>query len=98
MWICEKGYSCVDSCDDCDHYIEVDIVRHGAWDENIIGFCNVCMECGAIVERTAIKNKSGELNYCPNCGAKMGGATDTNVGNKRLQICIDFEDIIDTTE
>ena len=48
-------------------------VRHGYWDDNIIGFCNVCMECGAIVERTAIKNRSGELNHCPNCGAKMDG-------------------------
>lgn len=48
-------------------------VRHGKWDDNIIGFCNVCMECGAIVDRTAIKNNSGELNYCPNCGARMDG-------------------------
>ena len=48
-------------------------VRHGYWDDNIIGFCNVCMECGAIVERTAIKSHTGALNYCPNCGAKMDG-------------------------
>ena len=46
-------------------------VKHGKWDENLIGFCNVCLECGAIVERSTIKNHSGELNYCPNCGAKM---------------------------
>lgn len=48
-------------------------VRHGEWNDNIIGFCNVCMECGVIVERAAIKNNSGKLNYCPNCGAKMDG-------------------------
>lgn len=48
-------------------------VKHGKWDNNIIGFCNVCTECGAIVERTAIKNNSGKLNYCPNCGARMDG-------------------------
>lgn len=48
-------------------------VRHEEWNDNIIGFCNVCMGCGVIVERTAIKNKSGELNFCPNCGAKMDG-------------------------
>ena len=48
-------------------------VKHGEWNDNVIGFCNVCMECGAIVERSAIKNKSGQLNYCPNCGAKMDG-------------------------
>ena len=45
----------------------------GEWNEDIIGFCNVCMSCGAIVERTAIKNRSGQLNFCPNCGAKMKG-------------------------
>lgn len=48
-------------------------VRRGYWDDNIIGFCNVCMECGAIVERTAIKSHTGALNYCPNCGADMRG-------------------------
>ena len=50
---------------------DVEEVRHGKWNDNIIGFCNVCSECGAIVERTAIKNRNGALNYCPNCGAKM---------------------------
>jgi hypothetical protein len=45
----------------------------GEWNENIIGFCNVCMSCGAIVERSAIKNNSGKLNFCPNCGLKMKG-------------------------
>lgn len=45
----------------------------GEWNEDIIGFCNVCMSCGVIVERTAIKNRSGQLNFCPNCSAKMKG-------------------------
>ena len=28
MWICEKNGHCVDECDDCQHYIEVEqIVR-----------------------------------------------------------------------
>lgn len=49
-------------------------VKHGEWNDNIIGFCNVCTECGAIVDRySTIKNNSGKLNYCPNCGAKMDG-------------------------
>lgn len=45
--------------------------NEGEWDDSIIGFCNVCMSCGAIVERSAIKNNSGKLNFCPNCGNKM---------------------------
>ena len=53
--------------------VEYAEVKHGEWNDNIFGFSNVCMECGAIVERTCIKNNSGELNYCPNCGAKMDG-------------------------
>ena len=52
-------------------------VKHGYWDDNIIGFCNVCMECGAIVERTAIKNKSGELNYCPMCSQAIFAAKES---------------------
>ena len=46
-------------------------VRHSKWNEDLIGFCNVCMECGLIIDRTCIKNNSGKLNLCPNCGAKM---------------------------
>ena len=45
----------------------------GEWNDNIIGFCNVCMNCGAIVERSTIKNNSGKLKFCPNCGSKMKG-------------------------
>ena len=48
----------------------------GEWNDNIIGFCNVCMNCGAIVERSAIKNNSGKLNFCPNCGARMKGGEE----------------------
>ena len=60
---------------ECPHFknkSDFQEVKHGKWDDNIIGFCNVCLECGAIVDRcSAIKNNSGKLNYCPNCGAKM---------------------------
>lgn len=59
--------------DIADHLIANGVViqKQGEWDDNIIGFCNVCMECGAIVERGCIKNQSGKLHYCPNCGVKM---------------------------
>lgn len=45
--------------------------KYGQWNEDKYAFCNVCMECGLIIERTAIKWQSGKLNYCPNCGIKM---------------------------
>ena len=48
-------------------------VVHAEWNEGEYPFCNVCMECGLVIDRTCIKNNSGKLNYCPNCGAKMDG-------------------------
>lgn len=41
------------------------------WDEESVGFCNVCPKCGLTIERTSIKNNSGKFNYCPNCGKQM---------------------------
>lgn len=50
-------------------------VVHSQWNEDKYPFCNVCPRCGLIIDRTSIKYNSGKLNYCPNCGAKMGGDT-----------------------
>lgn len=55
--------------------IEAEPVRHGKWDENAVPFCNVCQECGAVVERHCVK-RNGSLKRCPNCGAKMDGDPD----------------------
>lgn len=70
MWICEKNARCVDECDDCQHYIEVEPVRHGVWEEFDCDYGGIpcvgyyCSECGH-AEMT-------KYPYC-NCGAKMDG-------------------------
>lgn len=51
-------------------------VVHAEWDEDVYPFCNVCKECGVVIDRTCIKYNSGKLNYCTNCGAKMYRGTD----------------------
>ena len=48
----------------------------GEWREDVIAFCNVCSLCKAKVDRYAVKCNSGKLNYCPNCGARMGGGEE----------------------
>ena len=66
MWICEKGGHCVDPCEGCEHYIEVEPVVHGLWihDINNLYGCSECMK------RETMSPKKLKP-YCPNCGAKM---------------------------
>lgn len=52
-------------------------VKHGKWIEYQIPNIICCSECDW---GTGVDEKS--FKYCPNCGAKMDGATDTNVGGK----------------
>jgi hypothetical protein len=73
MWICEKGYSCVDPCDDCDHHIEVDTVRHGHWIKHYSIYDSVfyrCSVCGRLEELNKDEDPSIVLPYC-HCGVKM---------------------------
>lgn len=64
-------------------------VVHGRWitDENTEGYtgdtqCTACK--GFLGEYDPYICKPGENSffYCPNCGAKMDGAADNNVGDK----------------
>jgi rRNA maturation endonuclease Nob1 len=70
MWICEKGSHCVDGCDGCKHFIEVEPVVHGRWEKHgkHDWRCTVC--------KRGVPYSFTGFNYCPNCGAKMDGEAD----------------------
>lgn len=63
MWICEKGGHCVDSCEGCEHYVEMVEVKRGrwTWDERFHDY--TCSECHNWDLKTP--------NFCSNCGADM---------------------------
>lgn len=51
-------------------------VMHGRWDEieDIWGDCHYqCTECGIEWNLDAGTPAENNMNYCPNCGAKMDG-------------------------
>lgn len=48
-------------------------VRHGMWeDDNYIWKCNLCHKC------LMIEQGDADMNYCPNCGAKMENEVNDN--------------------
>ena len=69
----KEPFEIVDIYRECTEYPEKRGQRTeaelGKWDEDSVPFCNVCRECGAIVERGCVK-RNGGLHYCPNCGTK----------------------------
>lgn len=72
-------------------------VRHGKWidvevsdisSSNKLPFTDIasmrCDKCGRYHNEIYYYGSPVEqARYCPNCGAKMDGATDNNVGDKR---------------
>lgn len=77
MWICEKGNHCVDSCDGCEHYIEVEEVRHGYWIPVDGDFpcdewdCSSCMERMTFMYEMDEDDMKENFLRCPKCGAIM---------------------------
>lgn len=71
-WICEKGGHCVDPCEGCEHYIEVEPVVHSQWVESPLRnhwFAkDTCANCG--FHEKDYRDMYG-YKRCPNCGAKM---------------------------
>ena len=51
-------------------------VVHGRWINGCLINCEEyleCQNCGVIVKVDSFFDDIGDLNYCPNCGAKMDG-------------------------
>lgn len=70
----EAGFSrCVEDVSKCKYFMDksdFEPVRHGKWElvrlnNNFIKYMYKCSICN--------KNQFGKSEYCPNCGAKMGG-------------------------
>ena len=73
-WLDNMGYTkLADAVMDKDRFPSADRPT-GEWQKEIKGngwsewAVLTCDRCGAIIE-----NPTFETNYCPNCGAKMGG-------------------------
>lgn len=59
--------------------VDAEVVRHGRWVLNKHYGDYECSECGK-GDFTALDFKNHNMNYCPNCGAKMRG--DVNAAEK----------------
>ena len=78
MWICDKDEHCIDCPknypnEECEHYIEVQEVKHGRWLAYEFGneHWHKCSVCGKADEYINNLGLVAVRNYCPNCGAKM---------------------------
>lgn len=53
--------------------IEAEPVRHGKWEDNAY-----IWKCGSCHKWLLVEDGDADMNYCPNCGAKMDGGTKAN--------------------
>lgn len=60
--------------------VDAEPVQHGEWELNPCNIYNdatwVCSECGNEWVLMDDNPSENQMNYCPNCGAKMDGRTD----------------------
>lgn len=50
--------------------IEAEPVRHGKW-KHVAGMNSKCSECGRYFPVKEFDSRPFDINFCPNCGAKM---------------------------
>ena len=78
-WVSNPDYVYSDMCGcfkDKTKYVEQ---KHGRWMEADDGDGVVCSVCG--VDFCHIYLETDRFNYCPNCGAKMDGETQSPPGS-----------------
>lgn len=54
-------------------HIEAEPIRHGKWEYDVETAGFKCTECGKRIWGMTLEIASGDINYCPKCGAKMDG-------------------------
>ncbi len=69
-----------DECSECEEcplkwiesapIIEAEPVKHGKW-KHVPGMNSKCSECGRYFPVREFESRPFDINYCPNCGAKM---------------------------
>ena len=69
-----------DKSKECGHFInKADFaeVRHGEWKQGIPYICSICGNPAPDEKNTSEKYSCWTSPYCPHCGAKMDGRSDT---------------------
>ena len=56
---------------DAQAAVDTEPVRHGKWEDNAY-----IWKCGSCHKWLLVEDGDADMNYCPNCGAKMDGRTD----------------------
>lgn len=54
---------------------DVEPVKHGHW-KHVAGMNSKCSECDRYFPVSEFDKRPFDVNYCPNCGAKMDGESD----------------------
>ncbi len=55
--------------------IEAEPMKHGEW-KHILGMNSKCSECGRYFPVKEFESRPFDINYCPNCGARMDGSVE----------------------
>lgn len=68
--------------------IEAEPIRHGQWELSPFDGNWTCSKCGNKIRIYPYHNDMKNMNYCPNCGAKMDAPTQKSVGKalKALEV------------